>query len=316
MADREFVATVEDNSFRIGSNGALWSTARSAMRNHLHFLSCVAVSIALFWSSLATWANLSIHDDRYSHLILIPAASVLLVYSEKREIFAEVRKAGRAVGIIFFLAALGSYVAGRWIALSSIDHASIMVTSLVLMWMGAFVVCYGTRAFRTAAFALLFLFLMIPLPSFLLDRIVLALQHGSAVATYLIFELLRVPAYRNGLVFSLPGFRIEIATQCSGIRSSTALLITALLATHFFLRTYWKKAFLIAFIVPLVVLKNALRIATLSVLSLYVNRGFLTGKLHHYGGIPFSIVSVGILLPFFWYLQRSENRIVNETTKP
>jgi exosortase len=288
------------------------------MRTHLLFLSCIVVSLALFWAPLRAWVNLSTRDYRYSHLILIPLVSGLLIYWEKRRIFAQIRsKDGRTTGIILVLAAVGVYIASwrHLVALSSIDQISLRVLCLALGWVGAFAAFYGARAVRSAIFPLLFLLLMVPLPSFLVNRIVVALQYGSAIATYMIFELARVPVYRNGLVFSLPGFKIEIATQCSGIRSSMALMITSLLASHFFLRAYWKKAFLIAFIVPLVVVKNALRIATLSLLSVYVNPGFLTGNLHHYGGIPFSIVSVGILIPVLWCLQRSENRVRKEKVK-
>jgi exosortase len=279
-------------------------------RSHLLFISWVALSLALLWAPLLELGRLSMHNDQYSHTILIPLASGLLVYVERERIFTEIDKSGRALGGILALAAMALYVVSglHLIPLSSADYISAMVLSLVFAWIGGFVVCYGVRAFRSAAFPLLFLFLMIPIPGFLLERMILALQHGSAATAYVIFRLARVPVYRSGLVFSLPGLNIEIAKECSGIRSSMALLITALLASHFFLSAYWKKAFLVAFIVPLVVLKNALRISTLSLLSIYVNRGFLSGNLHRYGGIPFSIVSVGILIPVLWRLQKSDAR--------
>jgi exosortase len=281
----------------------------------LFFLLFAILSVVLFWTPLRQWATLSVRDYRYSHLILLPITSGLLVYLEKGRIFAETRKRGLGKGAILVLAATGVYLTG-WKysgSLSFTDRISLMVLAMVLVWMAGFIVCYGTRAFRCAAFPVLLLLLMVPVPSFLLVRIVSALQHGSAVTLDWIFALVRVPVYRSGLTFSLPGFSIEIAKECSGIRSSMALLLTALLASHLFLRSHWKKAFLIGFIVPLVVIKNALRIATISLLSVYVNRNFLTGDLHRYGGIPFSIVSVSMLIPVLWGLQKSENKFVGES---
>jgi exosortase len=300
-----------DCSLGVTPNVVAARKAAPLARTHGIFLSCLLLSVGLYWNPLRAWANLSIHNYQYSHLILIPIASALLVYWEKQRIFAERQKGGRVSSIVLVTAASVVYVAGwrHWVRAASTDHISIMMLSLVLAWMGAFVGCYGIRSFRTAAFPLLFLLLMIPFPDFLLARIVVGLQDGSAVVTDAVFKLVGVPSYRNGLIFALPGFRIQIATECSGIRSSMALLITALLASHFFLRAPWNKVFLIAFIVPLVLVKNGLRIATLALLSVYVNRGFLTGHLHHYGGIPFSIISVGILLPVLWCLQKSETTV-------
>jgi hypothetical protein len=54
-------------------------------------------------------------------------------------------------------------------------------------------------------------------------------------------------------------------------------------------------------------LKNGLRIFTLSTLAVYVNPGFLHGNLHKYGGIPFfavALLPMGMLLVF---LQKREN---------
>jgi exosortase len=317
MVRGELPDNVVGGSFGVASNVAVPPGVESPLRKHVVFLSFLVVSAVLDWSSLRAWAQLSLHNYQYSHLILIPLASGALVYWERRRIFALKRRDGRIPGIVLLIVALCLFITGwrQWIPLSSTDHISMMMLSLVLAWMGAFAACYGIRSFRSAAFPLLFLLLMVPFPNFLLSRVVVGLQNGSAVVTSMIFKLVGVPAYRNGLIFALPGFRIEIATECSGIRSSIALLITALLASHVFLRSYWRKALLIAFIVPLVVVKNGLRIATLSLLSVYVNRGFLTGNLHHYGGIPFSIISVGILLPVLWCLQKSEGRITLEAMR-
>jgi len=70
---------------------------------------------------------------------------------------------------------------------------------------------------------------MVPIPNFLLDRLIFLLQEGSAWITGALFDLVGVPALREGLVFHLAKVSIEVAKECSGIRSSMALLILALL---------------------------------------------------------------------------------------
>jgi len=54
------------------------------------------------------------------------------------------------------------------------------------------------------------------------------------------------------------------------------------------------------------VVKNGIRIATLTILAQYVDRGFLFGRLHHEGGVFFFLVGLLLLVPVFWILRRTE----------
>ncbi|MFQ5906257.1 MAG: exosortase/archaeosortase family protein, partial [bacterium] len=165
---------------------------------------------------------------------------------------------------------------------------------------------YGTRASRVAAFPLLFLLWMVPLPEFALDKFITLLQHGSAEVAHGLFRLTGVPVFRDGLVFSLPGIDIEVAKVCSGIRSSLALIITGLLAGYLFLRTSRSRLALVTALFPLLIVKNGLRIVTLTLLAVYVDRGFLTGNLHRKGGIVFFAIALALLALLLRYLQKVE----------
>lgn len=61
---------------------------------------------------------------------------------------------------------------------------------------------------------------------------------------------------QEGLVFSLPGVAIRVAEECSGIRSTLALLIMTVLASHMFLKATWKQVFVCLLAVPLSVAKK------------------------------------------------------------
>jgi len=122
-----------------------------------------------------------------------------------------------------------------------------------------------------------------------------------------VFHLLGIPIYRTGFLFALPGVTIEIATECSGIRSSLALLIVGLLAGHLFLRTAWTKVALIMLSLPLLIVKNGIRIVTLTLLSIHVDPSYLTGHLHHRGGILFFLVALGLLMLILRLLRHLEH---------
>ena len=77
---------------------------------------------------------------------------------------------------------------------------------------------------------------------------------------------------RDGTVFALPGIVIQVAQECSGIHSSWVLFITSVLASHLFLRTRWRRFVLVAFAIPLAVLRNGFRILVIGLLCVHVAR--------------------------------------------
>jgi exosortase len=131
-----------------------------------------------------------------------------------------------------------------------------------------------------------------------------ALQHASAAATGLLFRLSPVPYYREGLTFHMPRLTVEVAIECSGIRSSVVLFITSLMASHLFLQQRWKKAVLVLSVVPIGILRNAVRILTISVLTVYVHQGVIEGPLHRRGGPLFFVLSLAVLFALLFLLRR------------
>jgi exosortase len=264
--------------------------------------------LGAFWAPLKSLVEFSLQNESASHILLIPVVSLFLLVSGRARIFTNVRT-DLLAGLSLLLAGLvaGWFAHRQLAALGQQDYLSATTVSLLLAWLGLFLLCYGTRSFRAAFFPLLFLLLMIPIPQSLLASAILFLQKGSTSFAYHLFKLCRVPVYRDGFLLSLPGITIEVAQECSGIRSSLALFITALLAGHLYLRRVWTKAVLCSTIVPLVIVKNGLRIAALTLLSLYVDRGFLFGRLHHEGGVVFFLLALGIEVPILWLLWRVES---------
>jgi exosortase len=183
---------------------------------------------------------------------------------------------------------------------------SVQVLALILVCVAGFIFFYGVSAARTATFPLLFLFLMIPLPDFVVDKVIVYLQAGSAIVATWLFRLLKVPAWRDGFMLHLPTLNLEVAKECSGIRSSVVLLITTLLVGQFALRSFWARSLLVFSVVPVVILKNGVRIVTIAVLTMYVDRRFLHGWLHRSGGIVFYLLGLLALVPVLMLLKRTE----------
>jgi len=261
-----------------------------------------ALTMFLFRHSLSGLVALALQDERYSHILLVPLLSVFLIYLQRRPIFAACRYSPwigvplSAAGILLWW-----NLSARLASLNVADRLAATVLPIVLTWIALFVCFYGAQAFQAAAFPLLFLMLIVPLPSALLAKAVTFLQKESADVCFALFKLIGVPVLRHGFRFSLPGIDIQIAEECSGIRSSLSLLITSLLAGYLFLKSPSKRIWFTLLTIPIVIFKNALRIVIISWLGVYVNRGFFYGRLHHQGGIPFSMISLAMMgLLLYW----------------
>jgi exosortase len=159
---------------------------------------------------------------------------------------------------------------------------------------------------------------MVPIPAVALERIISVLQIGSTMAAYGFFKVAGVPLVRDGFVFHLPTLNIEVAKECSGINSALSLLITGLLANHFFLRTGWSKMLLLLAIVPIAILKNGFRIAVLSILGNYADERILNSELHRNGGILFFILALVLLWAVIAVLRKVEGSLEmnREVAKP
>jgi exosortase len=280
----------------------------SIARKHAFFFGFVLISSLAFYTTLTALVRYSLNDSSSSHIILIPFISFFLLYLGRETIFSNPAPSvgpGIALAIVglllYWLVIRGPIPRdGNW-------SLSAQAIALILFWVGGFLFFYGTAAMRAGAFALLFLLLMVPVPDVILNWIINALQEGSTDIAYFVFRLVGIPVLRHGFVLVLPTVTIEVAQECSSIRSSMALFITCLLASHLYLRTGWKKLVLVLLSFPLSLIKNGIRIATLTLLSIYVDPSFLTGSLHHQGGFVFFFLALLMLFPVFLWMERSDN---------
>jgi len=275
-------------------------------RNTLSLVLLIA-TVLYFWQSLAALYTLTQQQDHYSHILLIPWLSLYAFYLDRKSILSSREWSPWLGSFVIGIGALWAWRADS--ALYGGDLLTVQMLAFVMMCWGIFLLCYGTRAWRTYSFGLLFLLCMVPLPAGLLNAVIVFLQRSSAEVTDLVFTFLGVPFIREGFIFGLPNLTIHIAEECSGIRSTLSLVITSLVAGHFFLRSVWGKWALVAIVIPLAIVKNAFRIVGLSLLANYVDPSFITDSiLHRFGGIPLFALSLVILLSLAWLIRRMERR--------
>ena len=271
------------------------------------FACLVLMSVGIAHETVFTIVADGYTISAYSYLLAILPLSIILIWLERRAIFAH-QHASLSIAIV----SMGSWVALAAILLamagqlaSSVQLAA-SICVLVTFWMAAFCSCFGTVATRRALFALLFLLLLIPVPKHLMDVLVTHLQHASVTTVEWLFRVAGIPFLRHGEHFALADFQMEVAKECSGIRSTVALFITGLLSGHLLLKSKWNRFALLLSIIPLAILKNGLRIFTLSALALYVDPAVMSSSLHRRGGFVFFSLALLALFALVGALMRRE----------
>ena len=263
----------------------------------------------MMYGPLADLFGSNLKMDYHTLIPAIPVISLYLLYLVRKDVFGEAHYC-LAVGTPFIFVGIALYAAGRYFGtgLNRNDFATVTTFSAWVVLLGGFISAYGPRAFRLALFPLLFLVFMVPFPLSVMDAIITFLQVGSTDFTNLLFMASGVSYVREGFVFHLPSISVEVAKQCSGIRSGLALFITALLAGHLFLGTGWKKLLLVLAVIPITMFKNGIRITTLTLLGEYVDPRILQSDLHREGGIPFFILALLMMTPILYFLRKSEGK--------
>lgn len=308
MIQNRPIGTTTGLPIKDGAAMAHRGEAAHSLGSRLGWFALLVLGAALvFFPVLAQILAVSLREQQYSHLPLIPLVTLYLFWIDREGIFQQVKSAPLA-GSLTVGAGLGLACAG-WLlsgVLSANDSLSMMTLGWVVAVWGLFIACFGSTAARSALFPLGFLLFMVPIPGFALDAAIVFLQKWSAETTFWVFKLLGVPVFREGFLFSIPRLNIEVARECSGIRSSIALTITAVLAGRLFFDSWRSRVILVLCVIPLTVLKNAIRIVGLCLLSIYVDEGFMRGGLHRDGGIAFFILALILASPLFLWLRRAE----------
>jgi exosortase len=289
--------------------GKLNRESTSELSPPLVFCVLGALSLAIWWGPLMSSFALALRDDQYTHILLILPISAALILLDWKSLAPSAEWSVGIGSVLLAIAVLLTAIV-RWrvVVLPSDVQLSANMLALVAWWNAAFVLCFGNVAFRRAIFPLCFLLWLVPFPDFLLNPIVALLQQGSAVAARWLFTAAGVPVAQNGVLLHIPGLTVEVARECSSIRSSSMLVVTTMVLAHLLLRSPWRKVLVVALAIPLSVAKNALRIFAIAMLATRVDRSFLTGKLHRQGGIIFFLIALAAILLFLWIVRRGEKK--------
>lgn len=256
----------------------------------------------LFYSPLLDLWGLATSSDLYSHTILIPAVVLYLVWENRNKLtktqpnrFYALIPA--AIGTLALFAFFKNDLGREGEELES--YLSYSIGAYVSFTIAVIVFLCGKQNVKTNIFPILLLIFLTPFTIEVKVAIQTFFQHASAELSYIFIKLAGIPVFKTGLVFEMPAIDMEVAPECSGIRSTLVLFVTSLVASYLFLKTPWKRSAIVLLVIPLGILRNGIRILVLAIQCDLYGPEMIHGWFHKHGGQPLFAVT---LIPFFFLL--------------
>jgi exosortase C (VPDSG-CTERM-specific) len=287
--------TLTDKGSLAAVSGSPAKTVRPETLRFRIFFALVAVLAICFALPIYNVVRLALTTEIHSHILLIPFISLYLLNLRRAQL-PQVQAGPIALCLVSALlpaALLATPLIFPNIGASELLGLRIVAAWILLLLLTAAVL--GRPFFRAVIFPLSYLLFAVPIPNSVLDLLETLSKIASTEAYAAMMDLTQSTYLRRGFVFALPGLTIEVAQECSGIRSSLVLFIVSVLAANLFLTTTWRRVLFCLFVIPLGILRNGFRIWTLSFLSVQWDPSIIHSPLHHKGGPLFFALS---LIPF------------------
>lgn len=306
----------------------------------------IAISLAIAFTYATVFVKLVRdwwNDENYSHGLLIPFIIGYIIWSKRDKLArAQVQPSVLlgGIAIVFALFALWAGVAGAELYMQRL--------SLILLLAGITVYFWGFRLLHLLLVPLSLLFLAMPIPAIVFNKIAFPLQLFASRAAVWSMSMLGIPVLRQGNIIELKPLnsfdtkKLEVVEACSGIRSLMTLITLAVVFAYFthtpsdngnppdsgnrlgWLKTYgfWRAAIIVASAVPIAILTNAFRVSGTGVLAHYYGTEVADGFFHSFSGWAIYIVAfillfgIGMILDRFRPAQRAGEQVERKSPQP
>ncbi|HBG04832.1 MAG: VPLPA-CTERM-specific exosortase XrtD [Geobacteraceae bacterium GWC2_58_44] len=256
---------------------------------------CTATLLAVLLGALycGTFSWLVTVDwlrEDYSSSALIPLIAAYLLY-DRRAAVARSPWRPSWLGLLPVCCGIALYwlgeLAGEFFSL----YLSFWLVLVGLLWSWL-----GGARLKVLRFPLLFLLAMFPLPNYLNTMVTLKLKLISSWLGVWVMRLCGLSAYREGNVIDLGFTKLQVVDACSGLRYFIPLLVLSVLLASYYRAPLWKRGLFVLSSIPVSVVTNGLRIASVGILYQFFGPVVAEGFFHDFSGWFIFMFSLGLLL--------------------
>lgn len=203
--------------------------------------------------------------------------------------------------------ALPLYVFGRAYDFISLEVAGLYGAGVAMMHSR-----FGIRVLLKNWFPLFYLAFLIPPPGWLMDGITAPLKLFVSYVTTAGLQFIGIPVFREGVTLMIGPYQLLVEDACSGMNSMTGLVAISLFYIYLLRNASWRYSlFLVLLVIPIAVIANIIRVATLVLLTHFFGDAVAQGFLHMAAGLL--LFTSALLLVFLvdnlmsYFLRRRDN---------
>jgi exosortase len=220
------------------------------------------------------------YETRYEHGVMFPFIILGLFLHQWKNIRSSVRD-GEWQGLLLLGVGCLLFVAAHRVIQWRVGVGSLPFIVSGLIWY----LC-GRRTFLLTCFPVFYLWLSIPVPD--IQQATVPLQNISISLAQSICKVFGVDTIASGSVIYSTSQKwnpLTVDEMCSGIRSLMALLMISCAWAYLAPMKLWKRGLLIASALPIAILGNGLRVASIFIIAEYGNPKFAEKTWHDHSGL-------------------------------
>jgi exosortase len=241
------------------------------------------------------WGKWDDPSNDASHGKLIPWVVLILLWLRRRQLVSSVAGFWWP-GLIGLALALALHVVGFIVQQPRL--------SMVALFSGAWIMTglvWGRETLKVSFFPFIIFAFCVPMGGTFAQGLTLPMRVMAAKATaFVTKDMLDVQVARVGTkLFDPNGVfgSFDVAAECSGIRSFTALLAITTIFSVLTMRTFWKRAVMIVATIPLALICNVMRVTTI-ILAANAFKSQAAGGFvdKYFGYVTYGVAIGGVLL--------------------
>lgn len=231
--------------------------------------------------------------DQQGHGPLVLGIGAWLLWRRRAEITATDPQYPRPL-LAAMLAALGgvAYILGR-----SQGVLILEVGSLPVLLAAVVLALRGGRQLKAAAFALFFMFFMVPLPAALVDSLTQPMKIFVSYMAELILHGAGYPIARSGVILQVGPYQLLVADACAGLQTLFTLEALGLLYLNVVRHSSLVRNIGLAiFIVPISMAANIIRVIVLTLITYHFGDEAGQGFLHGFAGMVLFMTALLLII--------------------
>lgn len=281
----------------------LWPEIRSRCWDGHERRALVVAAIALvvlyaFWPTLAKLSDKWLNDPQYSHGLIVPLFSIILLWL-RRDRFPSGSAAAPLAGLTLLIVGAAGRVLGGFMFFEWLQAVSLlpMIAGLVLAF-------GGWPVLRWSLPAIAFLIFMIPMPYSIEIALGFPLQTVATIASTFSLQCLGQPAIAEGHTILIRDFKLGIVEACSGLRMLVTFVTFSTAVCLVVRKPISDKLLILLSAVPIALIVNVIRIVVTGIMFLHVSSETASVFFHDLAGWFMMPMALAFLWLELWVLRR------------